>query len=53
MLAQAFDDAGFERVTRAARLGYRFATPGSNEKNAEIYFEPYLPHGEVTCSVCG
>ncbi len=53
MLAQAFDDAGFERVTRAARLGYRFETPGSNEKNAEIYFEPYLPHGELMCSVCG
>ncbi len=49
VLAQVFDDAGFERFRR----GYRFATPGSNEKNAEIYLEPYLPHGEVFCSVCG
>jgi hypothetical protein len=49
VLAQAFDDAGFEPFRR----GYRFATPGSNEKNAEIGFEPYLPHGEILCSVCG
>jgi hypothetical protein len=53
MLAQVFDDAGFEPFMPASRLGYRFETPGSNEKNAQIYFEPYLPHGEVTCSVCG
>jgi hypothetical protein len=53
MLAQVFDDAGFEPFMPGSRLGYRFETPGSNEKNAQIYFEPYLPHGEVTCSVCG
>ena len=51
MLARAFDDAGFEPVR--AGLGYFFATPGSNEKNAQIGFEPYLPHGEIFCSVCG
>ena len=51
MLAQAFDDAGFERLH--ARLAYRFETPGSNEKNAQIGFEPYLPHGEIFCSACG
>ena len=53
MLAQVFDDAGFEPFMPGSRLGYRFETPGSNEKTAEIYFEPYLPHGEVICSVCG
>jgi hypothetical protein len=53
MLAQAFDDAGFEPFMPGSRLGYRFETPGQNEKNAQIYFEPYLPHGEVICSVCG
>jgi hypothetical protein len=53
MLAQVFDDAGFEPFMPASRLGYRFETPGQNEKNAQIYFEPYLPHGEVICSVCG
>jgi hypothetical protein len=52
-LAQVFDDAGFEPFMPGSRLGYRFETPGSDEKNAQIYFEPYLPHGEVTCSVCG
>ena len=52
MLAQSLDDAaGFEPM--GLRLGYRFGTPGSDEKTAEIYFEPYLPHGEVLCSVCG
>jgi hypothetical protein len=35
------------------RLEYRFGAPGSDEQTAEIYFEPYLPHGEVLCSVCG
>ena len=53
LLAQAFDDAGFERVTPGSRLGYRFETPGSNEMNAQIGFEPYLPHGEIFCSACG
>jgi hypothetical protein len=49
MLAQVFDDAGFEPF----RWGYRFATPGQSEKNAQIYVEPYLPHGDVFCSACG
>ncbi len=51
MLAEAFDDAGFE--PDHAGLGYRFETPGSNEKNAQIGFAPYLPHGEIFCSACG
>ena len=34
MLAQVFDDAGFEPFMPASRLGYRFETPGQNEKNA-------------------
>jgi hypothetical protein len=53
MLAKVFDDAGFEPFMPGARLGYRFEPPGQNEKNAQIYFEPYLPHGELICSVCG
>jgi hypothetical protein len=27
--------------------------PGSNPGEAHVWFEPYLPHGEIPCSVCG
>ena len=59
-LAETFDDAGFEQDQRSSygRLGYVFEpstqlAPGPIENTVSISFEPYLPHGEVTCSVCG
>lgn len=51
-IAVALDDAGFQRQG-AYRLNYRLEAPGSNPSEAEVWFEPYLPHGEITCSVCG
>jgi hypothetical protein len=53
-IAAALDDAGFQRAGDA-RLHYRFEAPGSKPKpgGAHVWFEPYLPHGEITCSVCG
>jgi hypothetical protein len=51
-VALALDDAGFQE-SGASRLHYRIEAPGSNPGEADVWFEPYLPHGEVTCSVCG
>lgn len=52
-IAVALDDAGFERAGGAYRLHYRIEAPGSNPGDASVYFEPYLPHGEIVCTVCG
>jgi hypothetical protein len=52
-LAKALDDAGFEREQPPQWLAYRFKVPFSMRQPALIYFEPYLPHGEWTCSACG
>ena len=52
-LAKALDDAGFVPFMQLVRLGYRFETPGTNKERVHIYFEPYLPHGEIICSACG
>jgi hypothetical protein len=51
-VAVALDDAGLERRS-AGRLNYQIEAPGSNPSEASVHFEPYLPHGEITCSVCG
>lgn len=51
-IAVAFDDAGLERAG-AFRLNYRIEAPGSSPGEARVWFEPYLPHGEITCSACG
>jgi hypothetical protein len=48
----ALDDAGLERAG-GARLHYRIEAPGANPGEATVYFEPYLPHGEIVCTVCG
>jgi hypothetical protein len=53
VIAVALDDAGLERASGANRLHYRIEAPGSNPGEASIYFEPYLPHGEIVCTVCG
>jgi hypothetical protein len=34
-------------------LGYRLAEPVANLDPASIWFEPYFPHGQITCSACG
>ncbi len=34
-------------------LAYRLAEPVNNLSPTSIWFEPYLPHGQVTCSACG
>ncbi|HET7236912.1 MAG TPA: hypothetical protein VFK59_10835 [Actinomycetota bacterium] len=60
-LVEILDDAGLERDERSAhiRLGYSFEpsvplAPGPIENTVDIFFEPYLPHGEfVECSPCG
>ncbi len=51
-IAVALDDAGLERAG-AARLNYRIEAAGSNPDEADVWFEPYLPHGEIICTVCG
>lgn len=59
-LAQTFEDAGLEQDDRSSygRLGYVLEppvplAPGPIENTVSISFEPILPHGERTCSVCG
>ncbi|HEU0304180.1 MAG TPA: hypothetical protein VFR32_06325 [Gaiellaceae bacterium] len=50
-LVAALDAAGFRRKG-AVRLNYDILDGGPDPEGA-LYFEPYLPHGEITCSVCG
>jgi hypothetical protein len=52
-LAAAFDNAGVERFEPARLLGYRLEARGRSGNTVFITFEPYLPHGEATCSACG
>jgi hypothetical protein len=59
-LAETFNGLGVEQDERSAngRLGYIFEpavplAPGPIENTVSIYFEPILPNGEWTCSVCG
>jgi hypothetical protein len=53
-LREVLNAAGLEQFegTRVApyALTYRLETPGPIRA---IQFEPYLPHGEITCSACG
>jgi hypothetical protein len=43
-------DPGFHNVV----LAYRLAEPtDGRELSTAISFEPYFPHGQVTCSACG
>jgi hypothetical protein len=51
-LAKALDDAGPAKKGGALGLNYRFNAPGPS-RQVWITFEPYLPHGETTCSRCG
>ena len=59
-LAEALDDGGQQGgfgdnrgPARTYRLEYRFDVPGPSRETIDIFLEPYLPHGEWTCSPCG
>jgi hypothetical protein len=53
-LAKALDGAGPATAKKggAINLNYRFDAPGPS-RQVWIGFDPFLPHGEVTCSACG
>ena len=53
-LAKALDGAGpaTKREGGAIDLNYKFDAPGPS-RQVWIGFDPFLPHGEVTCSSCG
>ena len=53
-LAKALDGAGpaTARKGGAISLHYTFDAPGPS-RQVWISFDPFLPHGEVTCSQCG
>jgi len=59
-LAEIFDDAEFEQddLESRHRLNYHFEpsvalAPGPIENTVDIFFEPFLPHGEfLECSPC-
>lgn len=51
--AEALDNAGLERFEPTKVLAYRIEAPGRSGNTIVISFEPYLPHGETTCSPCG
>jgi hypothetical protein len=61
VLAEALDDGGTDQDAvgddrgseRAFHLVWHFEVPGSSDETADIFIEPYLPHGEWTCSPCG
>lgn len=52
-VAVALDDAGLERGGNTYELHYRIEAPGANPGEATVWFAPYLPHGEIVCTVCG
>ncbi|MGH3084960.1 MAG: hypothetical protein ACRDNP_13090, partial [Gaiellaceae bacterium] len=52
-LAETLDDSGPSKRGGALRLNWRFEATGASRETAHIWFEPYLPHGDFTCSVCG
>jgi hypothetical protein len=47
--------AGLDRepTVHGVVLAYRLAEPVKNLGPTTILFEPYFPHGQVTCSACG
>ena len=53
-LAKALDGAGpaAARKGGSINLNYHFDAPGPS-RQVWICFDPFLPHGEVTCSQCG
>lgn len=52
-LADALDPGVPTQKGGGARLNYEIAAPAPSRETVDIYFEPYLPHGEFICSPCG
>ena len=52
-IAIAIDDAGLDRAGGAYRLNYLIEAPGTNPGEASVWFEPYLPLGEIVWTACG
>jgi hypothetical protein len=52
-LTDVLDASGFERWMPSYRLAYRSEDATSGREIVHLYLEPYLPHGETTCSACG
>lgn len=60
-LAKALEDGGPTKKadsdgsfrTDYFRLDYEFDGPAQGQGDVSVYFEPYLPHGEIICSPCG
>jgi hypothetical protein len=48
----ALEDARIER-SGGGRLHYKIEAPGSDPGEVNVWLEPYLPHGEIVCTVCG
>jgi len=60
-IAEAFDDGGAGQSVagddrgpaRAFRPEWNFEDPDQAGETVNVFIEPYLPHGEWTCSPCG
>ena len=52
-VAEALSGLDRDRRFHNVILGYRLAEPVNNLNATSIWFEPYFPHGEYTCSACG
>lgn len=52
-VVKALDAPGIERDPPKTRLSYRFEAATARRETVHVYLEPYLPHGEATCSACG
>lgn len=52
-LSAVLDAAGLKREAPANWLAYNLRAAGPERGTIQVSFEPYLPHGETTCSPCG
>jgi hypothetical protein len=53
VVAKPFSGGAPDPRFHGVRLGYRLAEPVANLDPTSIWFEPYFPHGQITCSACG
>ena len=52
-VAEALSGLDRDRRFHNVILAYRVAEPVNSLNPTSIWFEPYFPHGEYTCSACG
>jgi hypothetical protein len=45
--------SGLDPVPAGARLAYQLAGMSDGDEGTQLWFEPYFPHGQITCSACG